>query len=110
MMGESRRTFRATKKQKDWSRMPETLDETFYAFTTYLHFVKDQDFDPMYADLKLALSEKQIDPIAFRVRILEYIQKIVREAPDSLAQNGIFFNRYRNRLQRTADTLQDEFG
>ena len=90
--------------------MPQALDETFYAFTTYLHFVKDRDFECMYADLKLALSEKQIDPMAFCGKILDYIQKIVREAPDSVSQNGIFFNRYRNRLQRTADTLQAEFG
>ena len=89
--------------------MPETLDETFNAFTTYLHFVKDRDFECMYADLMLALREKQIDPMAFRIRILEYIEKIVGEAPDSVAENGIFFNRYCKRLQRTADALEEEF-
>ena len=90
--------------------VPETIEETLNAFTTYLHFVKDDDFDSMYADLKMALLESQIDPMEFRGRILEYIEKIVREAPGSVADAGIFFNRYRRRLQRTADVLREEFG
>lgn len=90
--------------------MPGTIEETFNAFTTYLHFVKDDDFDCMYADLKMALLDTKIDPMQFRERILEYIEKIVREAAGSVAEKGIFFNRYRGRLQRTADTLEREFG
>ncbi len=90
--------------------MPETIEETFNAFTTYLHFVKDVDFECMYADLRMALLDCQFDPIEFQGKILEYIEKIVRQAPGSAAQNGIFFNRYRRRLQRTADALEKEFG
>ncbi len=89
--------------------MPGTIEETFNAFTTYLHFVRDEDFEPMYADLKMALLHNRIDPIEFRGRILEYIEKIVRQAPLSLAWNGIFFNRYCKRLQCTADALEEEF-
>jgi len=89
--------------------VPETIEETFNAFTTYLHFVKDQDFECMYADLRMALREKEIDPLEFRGRILDYIEKIVQEAPGSLEESGIFFNRYRSRLQRTADVLENEF-
>ena len=90
--------------------MPDTIEETLNAFTTYLHFVKDKDFDLMYADLRLALANKRIDPAAFRSRILKYIEKIVTEAPESIAESGIFFNRYRRRLQRTADALLEECG
>jgi len=90
--------------------MPGTIEEAFNAFTTYLHFVKDEDFECMYADLKMALRDTQIDPMAFRRKILAYIEKIVREASPVAVQKGIFFNRYRARLQRTADALNTEFG
>jgi len=90
--------------------VPGTIEETFNAFTTYLHFVRDEDFECMYEDLSLALHHSRIDPLEFREKILEYIEKIVREAPGSVAENGIFFNRYRRRLLRTADTLESEFG
>jgi hypothetical protein len=88
----------------------ERLEETFHAFTTYLHFVKDDDFALMYADLRMTLLDSQIDPIEFRDRILVYIEKIVREARPGVAESGFFFNRYRGRLQRTADQLEKEFG
>jgi len=88
----------------------EAIEEAFNAFTTYLHFVKDEDFDVMYADLKMALLDTQIDPMQFRAKILKYIEKIVSEAPESATNNGFFFNRYRRKLQRTADALQKEFG
>jgi len=90
--------------------VPETIEETFNAFTTYLHFVKDEDFERMYADLRMALLDCEIDPVEFQGKILEYIETIVRQAPGSVAQNGIFFNRYRRRLRRTADALEKEFG
>ncbi len=89
--------------------MSGTIEETFNAFSTYLHFVRDEDFECMYADLNMALHHSRIDPLEFREKILEYIEKIVREAPVSVSENGIFFNRYRRRLQRTADTLDSEF-
>ena len=90
--------------------MPGKVEETFNAFTTYLHFVKEEDFELMYADLRMTLLDSQIDPIEFRERILQYIEKIVREANPGVAENGFFFNRYRTRLQRTADQLHREFG
>ena len=90
--------------------VPGTIEETFKAFTTYLHFVRQEDFECMYADLRMTLLDTQIDPMEFRGKILEYIEKIVREAPGSLAENGFFFNRYRRKLQRTADALAREFG
>ena len=90
--------------------MPGNAEETFNAFTTYLHFVKEEDFELTYADLRMTLLDSQIDPIEFRDRILSYIEKIVREARPGVAENGILFNRYRTRLQRTADELHREFG
>ena len=90
--------------------MPNTIEEMFNAFTTYLHFVRSEDFEFMYADLKMALLDGQIDPMEFREKILGYIEKIVREAPGNVAENGIFFNRYRRKLERTADALEKEFG
>ncbi len=90
--------------------MPGTIEETFNAFTTYLHFVKEEDFDSMYADLKMTLLDSRIDPVEFCARILRYIEKIVREAPGSAAETGFFFKRYRRKLERTADCLQKEFG
>jgi hypothetical protein len=90
--------------------VPDPIQETFNAFTTYLHFVKDDDFECMYADLTMALVDRQIDPMEFRRKILEYIEKIVRESSPGVAENGLFFNRYRRRLQRTADALGQEFG
>jgi hypothetical protein len=90
--------------------LTQTIEGTFNAFTTYLHFVKEEDFEMMYADLRMVLLDAPIDPVAFRERILAYIEKIVREAPGNVAEKGIFFNRYRRKLQRTADTLQREFG
>ncbi len=90
--------------------MPGTIEGTFNAFTTYLHFVKQEDFDLMYADLRMVLVDGKMDPMKFRERILEYIEKIVREAPGDVAENGFFFNRYRRKLQRTADALEEEFG
>ena len=90
--------------------MSERIEETFHAFTTYLHFVKEEDFELMYADLRMTLLDSQIDPIEFRERILQYIEKILREARPGVAENGILFNRYRTRLERTADQLRREFG
>jgi hypothetical protein len=89
--------------------MAASIDEMFNAFITYMHFVKEEDFDCMYADLTTALSDRQVDPIEFRRRILEYIEKIVSKAPGCMAENGIFFRRYQSKLQRTADTLDDDF-
>ncbi len=89
--------------------MPGTIEETLNAFTTYLHFVKDDDFECMYADLRMALHHNQIDPMEFRARILDYIKKIVEELPCSVADKAVFFTRYRRRLQRTADALEKEF-
>jgi hypothetical protein len=90
--------------------LPRTIEGTFNAFTTYLHFVKEGDFDLMYADLRMVLLDEEIDPMEFRDRILQYIKKIVSEAPADVAQKGLFFNRYCGKLQRTADTLESEFG
>ncbi len=90
--------------------MSVKIEETFHAFTTYLHFVKEEDFELMYADLRMTLLDSQIDPIEFREKIVHYIEKIVRESRPGIAENGIFFNRYRSRLQRTADELHREFG
>ena len=89
--------------------MAASIDEMFNAFITYLHFVKEEDFDCMYADLTTALSDREVDPVEFRRRILEYIEKIIREAPGSVAEDGIFFRRYQRKLQRTADTLEEDF-
>jgi len=90
--------------------MPGTIEGTFNAFTTYLHFVKEEDFEVMYADLRMVLLDAQIDSMEFRERILQYIEKIIREAPGDVAEKGVLFNRYRRKLQRTADALQKEFG
>ena len=90
--------------------MAKTIEETLNAFTTYMHFVKEEDFESMYADLTMALRDSQIDPLEFRLQILEYIQKIVAGVTGSAAEQGFFFNRYCRKLQRTADALGQEFG